>query len=44
MLTKCLLLSFRDEMVRSFSHFGDARKQSDYQRTKQDFYRMELDR
>ncbi|XP_045181491.2 myb-like protein X isoform X2 [Mercenaria mercenaria] len=34
----------RDEMTKSFSHYGDDRKKSDYERTKQDFYRMELDR
>ncbi|XP_052249512.1 myb-like protein X isoform X2 [Dreissena polymorpha] len=34
----------RDELIRSFSHFGEDRKKSDYQRTRQDFFRMELDR
>ncbi|XP_060574878.1 DNA ligase 1-like isoform X2 [Ruditapes philippinarum] len=34
----------RDEMIKSFSHYGEGRKKSDYDRTKQDFYRMELDR
>lgn len=34
----------RDELVRSFSHQEGSRKQNDYTRTRQDFYRMELDR
>lgn len=34
----------RDELIKSFSHFGDERKKSDYTRTRQDFFRMELDR
>ncbi|KAL4217829.1 hypothetical protein ACF0H5_022568 [Mactra antiquata] len=34
----------RDELIKSFSHFGEDRKKSDYNRTRQDFYRMELDR
>jgi len=33
----------REEM-KSFSHSGETKKKSDYNRTKQDFYRMELDR
>lgn len=34
----------REEMIKSFSHFGEGRKKSDYTRTRQDFFRMELDR
>lgn len=34
----------RDELVRSFSHQEGGRKKDDYTRTRQDFYRMELDR
>lgn len=34
----------RDEVVKSFSHYGEDRRKSDYTRTRQDFYRMELDR
>lgn len=34
----------RDELHKSFSHNGDGRIKDDYNRTRQDFYRMELDR
>lgn len=34
----------REELSKSFSHDGESRKKSDYNRTRQDFFRMELDR